>query len=136
MAREFSRNQRLGNQLLRTLSELLRFETKDPRIANVALTSVDLSRDLGVAKVYFSLLDPNQDPRPAAEALGNASGFLRGKLGKAIKVRHVPELRFQHDDSAEQAVRISRLIDETIEAENHEDSGLSKDNGGDKFQAP
>ena len=69
MPREFSRNQRLGNQLLRTLSELLRFETKDPRIDGVALTSVDLSRDLSIAKVYFSILDPNQDPQPSVDAL-------------------------------------------------------------------
>lgn len=117
MPREFSRNQRLGNQLLRTLSELLRFETKDPRIGNVSLTAVDLSRDLSIARVYFSLLDPEQDAEPTVEALANASGFLRSKLGKAIKVRHVPALRFIHDDSAEQAVKIGRLIDQTIEAD-------------------
>lgn len=117
MPREFSRNQRLGNQLLRTLSELLRFETKDPRIGNVSLTALDLSRDLSIARVYFSLLDPDQDPQPTLDALGNASGFLRSKLGKAIKVRHVPELRFVHDDSAEQAVKIGRLIDQTIDAD-------------------
>lgn len=117
MPREFSRNQRLGNQLLRTLSELLRFETKDPRISNVSLTAVDLSRDLSVARVYFSLLDPDQDPEPATDALANAAGFLRSKLGKAIKVRHVPQLRFVHDDSAEQAVKIGRLIDQTIESD-------------------
>lgn len=117
MPREFSRNQRLGHQLLRTLSELLRFETKDPRIRNISLTAVDLSRDLSIARVYFSLLDPNQDPQPAIDAMQNASGFLRSKLGKAIKVRHVPQLRFVHDDSAEQAVRIGRLIDQTIESD-------------------
>ncbi len=116
MPREFSRNQRLGNQVLRTLSELLRFETKDPRLQNVSLTAVDLTRDLSVAKVYFSLMDPNQDPLLVAEGLDAASGFLRRKLGSAIKIRHVPELRFAHDDSAAEAVRIGRLIDIAIEA--------------------
>lgn len=116
MPREFSRNQRLGNQVLRTLSELLRFETKDPRLQNVSLTAVDLTRDLSVAKVYFSLMDPNQDPLLVAEGLDAASGFLRRKLGSAIKIRHVPELRFAHDDSAAEAVRIGRLIDTAIEA--------------------
>ena len=116
MPREFSRNKRLGNQVLRTLSELLRFETKDPRLQNVSLTAVDLTRDLSVAKVYFSLMDPNQDPVPVAEGLDAASGFLRRKLGSAIKIRHVPELRFAHDDSAAEAVRIGRLIDTAIEA--------------------
>lgn len=117
MPREFSRNQRLGNQVLRTLSELLRFETKDPRLKNVSLTSVELSRDLGVAKVYFSLLEPNVSAEPVAEALQRAAGFLRAKLGSAIKIRHVPQLRFVHDDSAEQAVRIGALIDNALGAD-------------------
>ena len=116
MPREFSRNQRLGNQVLRTLSELLRFETKDPRLQNVSLTAVDLTRDLSVAKVYFSLMDPDADPARVAEGLEAASGFLRRKLGSSIKIRHVPELRFAHDDSAAEAVRIGRLIDVAIEA--------------------
>ncbi len=115
MPREFSRNQRLGNQILRTLSELIRFESKDPRLHDVSLTAVDLSRDLSVARVYFSVIDPNEDPAPVAEGLERAAGFLRGKLGRAIKVRHVPELRFVHDDSAEQAVRISELIDNAVD---------------------
>ncbi len=116
MPREFSRNKRLGNQVLRTLSELLRFETKDPRLKDISLTAVDLTRDLSVAKVYFSLMDPDADPIPVAEGLEAASGFLRRKLGSAIKIRHVPELRFHHDDSAAEAVRIGRLIDVAIEA--------------------
>ena len=108
--REFSRNQRLGNQLLRTLNELLRFESKDPRLDGVSLTAVDLTRDLSVAKVYYSLLDPEADPAIAGEGLQRAGGFLRSRLGSEIKVRHVPELRFVHDDSAERSAHISDLI--------------------------
>ena len=65
MPREFGRHERLGAQIMRTLSELLRFEVKDPRLQDVSLTAVDLSRDLSVAKVYFSLLQPDADPAPA-----------------------------------------------------------------------
>ena len=119
MPREFARHQRLGNAVLRTLSELLRFETKDPRVDGVSLTSVELSRDLSVARVYFSLLDPADEPQPALEGLQAASGFLRRKLGRALKVRHVPELRFQHDDSAEQGAKISQLIDRALRADDH-----------------
>jgi ribosome-binding factor A len=111
MPREFSRNQRLGNQVLRTLNELLRFETKDPRLEGVSLTAVDLSRDLSVARVYYSMLDPNAEAAPVQQGLEKAAGFLRGKLGQAIKVRHVPELRFEHDDSAAESQRISDLIE-------------------------
>ncbi|NCF16125.1 MAG: 30S ribosome-binding factor RbfA [Gammaproteobacteria bacterium] len=117
MPREFSRNQRLGNQVLRTLNELLRFETKDPRLEMVSLTAVDLSRDLSYAQVHFSMLDPNADPAPVLEGLQRASGFLRGRLGREIKIRHVPELRFSHDDSAAEAQRISDLIEKAVETQ-------------------
>lgn len=112
MPREFSRNQRLGAQIQRTLSELLRFEVKDPSLAEVSLTTVDLSRDLSVARIYFSMLNPAHSPEPVLQGLNRAAGFLRGNLGKALKVRHVPELRFVHDDSIEHGAEISRLIDD------------------------
>ena len=80
MPREFSRNQRLGNEVLRTLNELLHFETKDPRLKLVSLTSLDLSRDLSVARVYFSMLDPNGDPAPVQEGLERASGAGRASF--------------------------------------------------------
>ena len=111
MPREFSRNQRMATEVLRTLSQLLRFESKDPRLADVSLTSVDLTRDMSSAKVFFSLLDPDVDPKEAQTGLDSAAGFLRSKLGQELKIRHVPELRFIHDDSVAQAFEISRLID-------------------------
>jgi ribosome-binding factor A len=102
--------------MLRSLSELLRFETKDPGLTDVSLTAVDLSRDLSVAKVYFSLLDPDADPAPAEDGLKRAAGFLRSKLGAALKVRHIPELRFVHDDSIAHGAEIARLIDDATGA--------------------
>ena len=111
MAREFSRNQRLGTEILRTLSDLIRRESKDPRLDGVALTAVDVSRDLSVAEVRFSLLLPDADTAEAQQGLDSAAGFLRGKLGRAIKVRNVPELRFIHDSSAADSARISELLE-------------------------
>jgi len=112
MPREFSRNQRLASQMLRTLNELVRFEGKDPRLGGVSLTSIDLSRDLSVARVYFSQMDPDASPDEAAEGLARAAGFLRSKLGASLKVRKVPELRFTHDDSIAKGAAISSLIDD------------------------
>jgi len=117
MPREFSRNKRLGNEVLRTLNELVRFETKDPSLKMVSLSSLELSRDLSVARVYFSMLDPEADPAPVQEGLERASGFLRSRLGREIKIRHVPELRFSHDDSAAEAQRISSLIDRALDSD-------------------
>ena len=78
------------------------------------MSSVELSRDLSVARVYYSMLDPDADSAPVQQGLEKAAGFLRAKLGQAIKVRHVPELRFEHDDSAAEGQRISDLIDRAI----------------------
>ena len=99
------------------MSELLRFEIKDPSLAGVSLTAVEMTRDLSVAKVYFSMLDPDDDAEPALEGLKRASGFLRGKLGNVLKIRHVPELRFIHDDSVAHGIEISRLIDNANNAD-------------------
>ena len=96
---------------MRCLSEILRFEIKDPGVAGVSLTAVDVSKDLSVARVYFSMLRPDDDPQPALDGLERASGFLRSKLGHAMTIRHVPELRFRHDDSIAHGARISSLID-------------------------
>ena len=112
MPREFSRNQRLRSQMLRTLNELIRFETKDPALVGVSLTAIELSRDLSVAKVYFSQMNPDDDPGDALAGLARASGFLRSRLGASINVRRVPELRFLHDDSIARGASISELIDE------------------------
>ena len=70
--------------------------------------------------MHFSLLDPNDDPAPVKEGLEKASGFLRSRLGREVKIRHVPELRFAHDDSAAEAQRISSLIDGALDSNGRE----------------
>ncbi len=90
----------------------MRFDVKDPSLNGVSLTIVEMTRDVSVAKVYFSLLNPDDDPKSALEGLQRASGFLRGKLGSTLRIRHVPELRFLHDNSVAHGIEISRLIDD------------------------
>ena len=111
MRREFSRQDRLGGQIQRVLNELLRFESKDPGLSGVSVTAVDLTRDLSVARVFFSTLNPDDDPQPVLASLKRAGGFLRSRLGDELSVRRVPELRFQHDDSAARAEALSALLD-------------------------
>ena len=103
MPREFSRNQRLGSQMLRTLNELVR---RDSDFYNDV-------KDMFFKDVWSGLRGrAGHVPDEAAEGLSRASGFLRSKLGSSLKVRKVPELRFVHDDSVAHAVEISRLIDD------------------------
>lgn len=112
LVREFPRTRRIEEQMYRVLNELLRREVKDPRVAMVNVTGIEVSGDLSFATVYYSMLDPAADPGPAADGLAKASGFLRSHLGKALVIRQVPKLKFELDTSAEQGARMTVLIDE------------------------
>ena len=112
MTREFSRAQRVGQEVQRALGELLLLEVKDPRVKGVNITAVDVSKDLGVAQAWFTLLDPDQNPTEAQAGLRAAAGFLRAQLSRRMKLRRVPELRFSHDQSIRRGSELSQLIDE------------------------
>ena len=119
MAREFSRNLRVAAELHRVINELLQLEVKDPRLSGVRVSEVDLSGDLGVARVFYSMLDPDADPVPVNTALEKATAFMRSRVGREIKLRRVPELRFEQDLSVRQGLKISRLIDSSAETDGY-----------------
>jgi ribosome-binding factor A len=115
MSKEFSRNRRIAEQMRRNLSEIVRRELKDPRLQFLTITRVDLSGDLSHAKVFFSLLQPDADPGPAAAALDRAAGFVRSQLGRGMHIRQIPELHFIHDTSLAEGARITSLVEEAVE---------------------
>lgn len=126
MPRDFSRKLRVAAELQRLLNELLHSEVKDPRLAGVTINEVELSSDLGVAKVYYGSLDPNQDPEEARAGFAKAAGFMRSRIGQSLRLRRVPELHFVHDVSAERGLELIRLIDEAAgrgRDERQEDGG-------------
>jgi ribosome-binding factor A len=113
MPRERTRSLRVGAELQRVLNDLLRTEVKDPRLDDVHVSEVALTADLGVARVYYSTLQPDEDPAPVEEAFRKAAGFLRSRVGREIRLRRVPELRFERDMSAKRGLELTRLIDDT-----------------------
>ena len=114
MPKDFHRSQRVEEQILRLLAELIRREVKDPRVGPVTVTAVELSRDLSHAKVYFLPFDAKRSAVEVGAALGSAAGFLRVHLKKHLKMRSVPELHFLPDESIERAVRVSALINAAV----------------------
>jgi ribosome-binding factor A len=117
MSREFGRSRRVAEQMRRDLSEIIRREVKDPRLQFLTITDIDVSGDLSHAQVYFSLLDPEEDPQAASEALQRAAGFLRKQLGRGMHIRQVPVLHFAHDESLARGARMTALIDEVVSRE-------------------
>ncbi len=111
-SKSYPRAKRVGQQIQRALSELIRRELRDPRLGMITLTDVRMSPDLGYAKVYYSVL--GADPHLAQEILTQAADMLRGPLGRALGIRHSPELRFVPDELIESGARLSALINEAV----------------------
>lgn len=126
MAQEFSRTERVRHQLQREIAMILQREIKDPRVSMVTVSDVEVSRDLAYAKVFVTFFqdDPEQI-KQALKVLNEASGFIRSLLGKRIKARIVPQLKFQHDASLNEGIRMGKLVAEARERDkkNSENSG-------------
>ncbi|MDP5324684.1 MAG: 30S ribosome-binding factor RbfA [Litorivicinaceae bacterium] len=113
MPAEFSRTQRLGEQIQRDLATLIQRELKDPRLGMVTVNFVKLSKDLSYADVNVTVLVADDAPERIAASLAilnQASTFLRTELGRGLKVRKVPNLRFHYDDSLKRGADINALI--------------------------
>jgi len=112
--KEFQRSRRVEEQIQRLLAELIRREVKDPRVGLVTITAVQVTRDLSHAKVFFLPFDGKRPLADVTAALTSAAGFLRIHLKKLMQMRHVPELQFLPDETIDQAVKLSALINTAV----------------------
>lgn len=106
------RMDRTGEDIMRELTAILR-TVKDPRVTAglVSIVRVDVTRDLSYATVYVSAMDGLDAAKSAVKGLTSAAGYMRRELGLALKLRHVPELRFVADDSIAYSARISKTLE-------------------------
>ena len=120
MPAEFNRAQRLGERIKRDLALLIQRELKDPRIGMVTVNFVQLSKDLSYADVNVTVLVPGDVDEKIVESLAilnEASVFLRTELGRGLRVRKVPHLRFHYDDSLKRGARINELIHQALKSD-------------------
>jgi ribosome-binding factor A len=113
MAKEYSRTQRVADQIQKELAQLIQLEMKDPRLGMVTVSAVEVSRDLGFADVYVSFLgvDEQDNIDENLEVMKSAAGFLRSQLARSIKLRTIPQLRFRYDSSLRRGAYLSELIE-------------------------
>ncbi len=114
MPSDYPRSHRVADFIQRELSGLIRTQLKDPHVSPMlTIASVDVSRDLSVAKIYYTVLDTAE--RDATQnGLQRAAGFLRRQLAASMNTRSVPQLRFIYDDSLEHGAHMSALIDQAM----------------------
>ena len=107
------RNQRLSELIRHELAGLIRDDVDEARTALVTITGVTLSADFRRAKVHVSIFPEGADRDGIIAALHRRRGRLKGDLGRAIRIRHIPDLEFALDRSAEQSARIDELLRES-----------------------
>jgi ribosome-binding factor A len=109
-----ARSLRVADQIQRELAEILRTELKDPRVAMITLTGVEVTADYAHAKVFYTLMGSAEQRAETAVGLKQAGGFLRSQLARRIKLHSIPQLHFVYDASVERGFELSRLIDEAV----------------------
>jgi ribosome-binding factor A len=129
MPREVPRTRRVAEQVQRTLSDMLRRDVRDPRLKPVTVTHVKVSPDLSHAWVHYQILGGDSHDPLQREILDEAAGYLRGPLGRALRLRIAPHLHFQPDEELERGNRIGELITRAVrdDAERHVDDESSPD---------
>ena len=129
MVREFERTQRVSHFLHEELARLLLSTVRDPRVQEVNLTGVEVSRDLSHAKVFFTLMsDASSEERAEVTAvLSKVSGFLRSELAKASTMRTVPRISFRFDESVGRGRDMETLLREVRRADERLHTGDSED---------
>lgn len=124
MAKDYSRTQRVSDQLQKELARFIQQNIKDPRLGMVTVSGVDVTRDLAYAKVFVTFLGEEDKDAIAEqlEVLNNAAGFLRSLLAKSIKLRIMPKLTFYYDESITRGQYLSSLIDKAISEDSQHQS--------------
>jgi len=109
----------IGKEIMRVISKVLLEEVKNPKIKGlVSVTEVDVTEDLKFADTYFSILPPlnsdekQYDNEEILEALNEIKGFLRKRVAEEIDIRYTPEIRIKLDNSMENAIKITKLLND------------------------
>lgn len=114
--------ERVNSLIRQEISELLQRQVKDPRLGSfITVTAVDTSSDMRYAKVFVSRLGGQEEKKETLGVLASAAGFFRRELASRLRLRRIPELNFQWDDSLGRGDRLLWLIDRV--ASNEDDAG-------------
>jgi len=108
----YKRVERVADQIRMEIADILRRRMKDPRIGFVTLTAVNLTADLRQAWIYVTVLQEGEQGDEAMATLARATGFIRGELGRRLRLRYVPELSFVRDTSVDQVRRLMHLLED------------------------
>ncbi len=106
----FSRADRVSGLIQEVLSELLKKKIHDPRLAMTTITRVKISRDLKIARIYFTIYGDSQKSEGAEKGFDSARGYIKKSLAGSLGLRYMPDLKFFYDDSFDYGSHIDQLL--------------------------
>lgn len=115
--KEYSRIDRLAEEIQHALAVLIQREIKDPRIGMVTVMRVELTRDVSHARVYVTLLDAGRDAELSVKTLNRAAPFLRHALGERVHMQFLPRLQFVYDKQSVREQRLNELIQQAVRSD-------------------
>ena len=126
------RAQRLTEEIREQVARMIASDLKDPRLGLVTVTRVEMTHDLGLARVHVGVLGSEAEREKTMKALGQASGFVRRELGKRLRIRHTPEVEFRYDKGLDATDRVAQLL----EAERRRSSEPTEGGSGGGGESP
>jgi ribosome-binding factor A len=112
MNKGYSRADRVADLLKEEISQMLCTEVKDPHIGFITITDVEVSKDLQLAKVFYTILGDERQLSESSDALQRVSPFIKRQLGKRLRMRFIPDILFRYDHSLDYGSKIDTLLDQ------------------------
>ena len=124
------RPERVAEMVHRELAERLRTDVKDPRVTPISITGIQVNRDLSRAQVTFLPLGGGRPPSELLDGLEEAAKRLRGPIGRALRLRHAPEIVFSWDEKAEEAFHVMGVLERLKREREERDVDAGSDDAG------
>lgn len=121
------RAQKVAEAIQKEISSLIIKGLKDPRVGFVTITAVDVTSDLSLAKVFFTVIGDDKARKDSAAGLKSAVPYIRREIGKQLRLRVVPEVVFHYDTSIDYGHHIEALL-KGIQEKEEDGRGDSQDN--------
>ncbi len=113
----FARSDRVCGHIQKALSDILLKRIKDPRLEFATITNVKMSRDLRVARIYFTTTGNKKSAEEALEGFKSAIGYVKRTLAGQLGLRYMPELKFFYDESFDYGSHIDKILKD-VKADN------------------
>ncbi len=106
----FARSERVGEQIKKTIADLLQRRIRDPRLEMVTITDVRMTADLKIARIYFVTPNGASDVERVSQGFKSSHGFIKRKMARRLRLRYMPELQFYYDGSFDYGAHIEKLL--------------------------